>query len=127
MRIYTGAGDKGRTSLFSGERISKAHLRIDAYGDVDELNSILGAVVSVLPAEGQALKPVLLQIQSDLIHVGAWLAVTPQSPAADDLDIDRRECGALAQPADHALQSVCRDIGNLVARDADRYAQRAVG
>ena len=44
MKIYTGTGDKGRTGLFSGERISKAHLRIDAYGDVDELNSILGAV-----------------------------------------------------------------------------------
>ena len=85
MKIYTGTGDKGRTSLFSGERVSKAHLRIDAYGDVDELNSILGAVAAALPPEGADLKPVLLQIQSDLMHAGAWLAITPQAPAADDL------------------------------------------
>lgn len=85
MKIYTGTGDKGRTSLFSGERVSKAHLRIDAYGDVDELNSILGAMAAVLPPGGADLQPVLIQIQSDLIHAGAWLAVTPQAPAADDL------------------------------------------
>ena len=45
MKIYTGSGDRGRTSLFSGERVGKEDLRIEAYGDVDELNSILGALM----------------------------------------------------------------------------------
>ena len=48
MKIYTGTGDRGKTSLFSGERISKADARIDAYGDLDELNSILGRVTEYL-------------------------------------------------------------------------------
>ena len=51
MKIYTGTGDKGKTSLFSGERVSKSDARIDAYGDLDELNSILGALVAHLAAE----------------------------------------------------------------------------
>jgi hypothetical protein len=41
MKIYTGTGDKGKTSLFSGERVLKSDARIDAYGDLDELNSVL--------------------------------------------------------------------------------------
>ena len=41
MKIYTGTGDRGKTSLFSGERVSKASERIEAYGDLDELNSML--------------------------------------------------------------------------------------
>ena len=41
MKIYTGSGDKGKTSLFSGERVPKSHPRIDACGDIDELNSVL--------------------------------------------------------------------------------------
>jgi hypothetical protein len=39
MKIYTGGGDRGKTSLFSGERVNKSDLRVEAYGDVDELNS----------------------------------------------------------------------------------------
>ena len=39
MKIYTGTGDRGKTSLFSGERVAKSDRRIEAYGDVDELNS----------------------------------------------------------------------------------------
>ncbi len=48
MKIYTGTGDKGKTSLFSGDRVSKADARIDACGDLDELNSILGALAAPL-------------------------------------------------------------------------------
>jgi hypothetical protein len=49
VKIYTGTGDRGKTSLFSGERISKNDIRIDAYGDIDELNSIIGALIASLP------------------------------------------------------------------------------
>jgi cob(I)alamin adenosyltransferase len=43
--IYTGTGDRGMTSLFSGERVPKSFERVDAYGDVDELNAVLGVLV----------------------------------------------------------------------------------
>ena len=48
MKIYTGSGDRGKTSLFSGERVSKSDQRVEAYGDVDELNSVLGGLVASL-------------------------------------------------------------------------------
>ncbi len=84
MKIYTGTGDKGKTSLFSGERVSKADARIDAYGDLDELNSILGALVAQLSAEEKRIAE-LQQIQSDLFQAGAWLATSPDSALIDSL------------------------------------------
>jgi cob(I)alamin adenosyltransferase len=47
MTIYTRKGDSGQTSLFSGERVEKDDLRVEAYGTVDELNSILGMAVTL--------------------------------------------------------------------------------
>ena len=85
MKIYTGGGDRGKTSLFSGERVNKSDLRVEAYGDVDELNSLLGALVAFLPSGEAALAGEIERIQSDLLHVGAWLAVTPESPASREL------------------------------------------
>lgn len=87
MKIYTGTGDGGKTRLFSGERIAKSDPRIDAYGDVDELNSIIGVVASALPPHDAAapLKIQLTQIQSDLLHAGAWLATSADSPRATRL------------------------------------------
>ena len=84
MKIYTGTGDRGKTSLFSGERISKADARIDAYGDLDELNSILGTLAAHLSAE-ENLVDELQQIQSTLFQAGAWLATRPDSTAIDSL------------------------------------------
>lgn len=84
MKIYTGTGDKGKTSLFSGERISKADARIDAYGDLDELNSILGALAAHLSAQEERVAE-LQQIQSDLLQAGSWLATLPDSSAIDSL------------------------------------------
>jgi cob(I)alamin adenosyltransferase len=87
MKIYTGTGDAGKTSLFSGERKAKSDPRIDAYGDVDELNSIIGAVASTLPLHDAAepLKRQLTRIQSDLLHAGAWLATSADSSRAAKL------------------------------------------
>ncbi len=85
MKIYTKTGDKGKTSLFSGERVSKANDRVDAYGDVDELNSALGVLAASLaeahPEVGRAVE----QIQRDLFCVGGKLATIPDSPAFEDL------------------------------------------
>ena len=85
MKIYTGTGDKGKTSLFSGERVSKSDARIDAYGDLDELNSILGALTAHLVAEKERVSE-LQQIQSDLLRAGAWLATRPDSVATESLE-----------------------------------------
>ncbi len=85
MKIYTGTGDKGKTSLFSGERVSKANARIDAYGDLDELNSILGALAAQLSGEKELIAE-LQQIQSDLFQAGAWLATSPDSALVESLE-----------------------------------------
>ncbi len=85
MKIYTGTGDSGKTSLFSGERIAKTDQRVEAYGAMDELSSILGVLVAYLP---EGLSPVaseLRQIQADLFQMGAWLATTPGSPMIKQL------------------------------------------
>ncbi len=81
MKIYTGGGDQGKTSLFSGERVAKHHSRIEAYGDLDELNSVLGVMAACLPAGQEAIQEDLEHIQSLLFLAGAWLATTPGSSA----------------------------------------------
>ncbi len=85
MKVYTGGGDKGKTSLFSGERVPKHHIRIEAYGDLDELNSILGAVISYLPENVNEVYADLQGVQSNLFLAGAWLATTPNSSATSYL------------------------------------------
>jgi len=84
MKICTGTGDKGKTSLFSGERLFKNNARIDAYGDIDELNSILGALTAHFSDE-KALIEEMRQIQSDLMQLSAWLATTPDSALIESL------------------------------------------
>ena len=86
MKIYTGTGDQGKTSLFSGERISKGDDRIAAYGDVDELNSTLGALAAASPDRAAEIRTEIEQIQSTLFQVGAWLATDLESPSKDVLD-----------------------------------------
>jgi cob(I)alamin adenosyltransferase len=72
-RIYTRAGDAGETSLGDGSRVPKTNPRIEAYGAVDELNSVLGlALASDLPPE---FRPWLEQVQNDLFDLGADLSV----------------------------------------------------
>ncbi|MGA0602681.1 cob(I)yrinic acid a,c-diamide adenosyltransferase [Caulobacter sp. KR2-114] len=77
-RIYTRTGDAGSTRLASGAPVSKASLRVAAYGDVDETNATLGLVR--LHTEGQApLDPILARIQNDLFDLGADLATPPRA------------------------------------------------
>lgn len=76
MKIYTKKGDSGETSLFGGQRVSKSSKRIDSYGTVDELNSILGiALADEMTQRGGEL---LHTIQNQLFVLGADLA-TPRS------------------------------------------------
>jgi cob(I)alamin adenosyltransferase len=72
MKIYTKKGDSGKTSLFGGKRVLKSSLRIDAYGTVDELNSILGLALSYSPDSRTA--DLLNELQNQLFVLGADLA-----------------------------------------------------
>src|SRR5690606_12520880 len=90
MKIYTKTGDEGTTSLFGGKRVSKADLRIDAYGTTDELNSWIG-ILRDQPVN-ESRKEVLLVIQDRLFTIGSILAVEPGNtrvkvPALDEEDI----------------------------------------
>ena len=76
-RIYTRTGDKGETGLVGGARVPKDSLRVDAYGNVDELNSALGIVRAFLN-DGE-LDNLLAELQRDLFVVGADLASTPEA------------------------------------------------
>jgi cob(I)alamin adenosyltransferase len=75
MKIYTKTGDGGMTSLFGGQRVSKAHVRIETYGTVDELNSWLGVLRDQPINQGR--KVVLLEIQDRLFTIGSVLATEP--------------------------------------------------
>ena len=71
-KIYTRGGDSGLTSLGDGKRVKKNSLRIRAYGEIDEVNSILGIVVCYC---NEFLKKIILKIQNDLFDVGADLCI----------------------------------------------------
>ena len=75
MKIYTKTGDEGKTGLFGGDRVSKASLRVEAYGTVDELNSALGWVAAA--AADSAICADFVTIQSELFDLGAELATDP--------------------------------------------------
>lgn len=90
MKIYTRTGDKGQTSLFGGERVSKAHSRVAAYGTIDELNSLLGycgALCDDATFDAEDIREWIQGVQKDLFAIGAWLA----SPQASENMKDGKE------------------------------------
>jgi len=77
MRIYTRNGDQGETGLFGGARVTKCHPRLEAYGTLDELNSVIGILcLHVSPASAVSAR--LEDIQGDLFALGARLAAPPE-------------------------------------------------
>jgi cob(I)alamin adenosyltransferase len=78
MKIYTRTGDKGETGLIGGKRVSKDNSRIIAYGSVDELNSHIGLVISLLSLKDKVLFHdiinLLTRVQNDLFIIGSDLA-----------------------------------------------------
>jgi cob(I)alamin adenosyltransferase len=81
-RIYTRTGDAGETSLGSGERVSKADLRIEAYGTVDETNAVLG-LVRLHTSDMKKLDAMLARIQNELFDLGADLCVPDRGQKLD--------------------------------------------
>ena len=76
MKIYTKRGDKGETGLLGGARVKKHHIRVEAYGSVDELNATLGVVRAHRPSV--CVEQILEHIQNELFSVGGELA-TPSA------------------------------------------------
>jgi len=90
LKIYTKTGDRGDTRLFDGTKVRKDNVRVEAYGDVDELNSFIGAAASFLKDDD--LVSMLAEVQKDLFSVGAQLAdpgFKNQSRAKFQLSKDR--------------------------------------
>src|SRR6478672_5901442 len=84
MKIYTKTGDAGDTGLFGGGRVAKNHPRVEAYGDVDELNAVLGLVRATDPMP--RIDDVLLPIQRDLFAIGALLATPDREKMRQHLE-----------------------------------------
>lgn len=144
MKIYTRTGDAGTTALFGGERVSKHHLRIEAYGTVDEANSVLGLARAHLQEQpgAEVLDPLLRRLQNDLFVLGADLAtpsearpVVPRITAAHitylEEAIDRLEAdlaplkqfilpgGTLTAATLHLGRTVCRRAERLTVAAAE--------
>ncbi len=95
MKIYTKTGDKGDTGLFGGGRVPKNHPRVEAYGDIDELNAILGMARSVemMPRIDEVLVPV----QRDLFSLGALLATPHPEKVKQQLEKARIDDARIAE------------------------------
>lgn len=76
-KLYTRMGDRGETSLFGGERVPKDHLRVEAYGQLDQTSATIGLLVVSLP-QGE-MRDELQQVQNALFDMGAELATPPDS------------------------------------------------
>lgn len=140
--IYTRTGDKGTTSLVGGQRVSKAHDRIESYGTVDELNSFIGLLITALNDEKDT--DFLSFIQHKLFTIGSYLAtdqattelkieskVTPESIERIEREIDRLDnelpkMHAFILPGgcrSAALAHVCRTVCRRAERQIYRLAE----
>jgi len=73
MKIYTKTGDDGTTAVFGGKRLSKGDPQVEAYGSIDELNSILGLIISYIP-KNDKMRTFFRSVQEDLMNIGSVLA-----------------------------------------------------
>ena len=133
--IYTRTGDAGTTSLVGGVRVSKTHARLEAYGTIDELNSFLGMLVSLIDSEEEI--ELLRVVQHRLFSVGAYLATDQErtqqckeslisfedverlEKAIDRLDAELPPLKAFILPGGSYPASVCH-VCRTVCRRAER-------
>lgn len=114
MKIYTGGGDSGETRLLNGEKVSKSHERIEAYGDVDELNSIIGALSASVSDSGCVQTEELERIQSDLLLLGSWLATPPGSKQEQALKSFDRDRYTFLENAIDRLQQLLPELKDFI-------------
>jgi cob(I)alamin adenosyltransferase len=134
MKIYTKTGDKGQTSLIGGTRVPKHHMRIEAYGTVDELNSYIG-LIRDQPMDEHS-KKMLIEIQDRLFTIGSILASDPEKSKAKIPDLNEADITLLENemdkmnetlpemrsfvlPGGHTTVSYCH-IARCVCRRAER-------
>lgn len=98
MKIYTKTGDQGSTGLFGGGRVSKADLRIDAYGTVDELNAFMALVRDQEVNKKRA--HFIIQIQEQLFTIGSMLATVPGNTKVRIPVLEERDTEALEHAID---------------------------
>ncbi len=106
MKIYTKTGDGGDTGLFGGGRVPKDHPRVNAYGEVDELNSAIGLARATPPTLHDEL---LTAIQRDLFALGGHLATPDPARVADALekaDLSQARVSALEAAIDRATEAL---------------------
>ncbi len=109
MPIYTKTGDKGKTSLFSGKRVWKNNVRVDTYGTIDELNSIIGVAVSHLNLKNKNnkyLKNILIDVQKTLFYIGSYLADLPDT--IENIDINQK-----VDEFEHQIDSMTKKMPTL--------------
>ncbi len=110
-KIYTKTGDKGETSLFGGKRISKGNLRLDAYGTVDELNTMLGVCRSLkLP---RRIAQIVAGVQDDLFRLGAELASGSPPKNSVNFLLDHADIRRLEAEID-AIESTLPPLRNFI-------------
>lgn len=135
MKIYTKTGDKGKTSLFTGTRVPKHHIRIESYGTLDELNSWLGLIRD--QEINSHYQNVLAKIQDKLFTVGAILATEPTKDNrlkiprinSENIEFLEKEIDAMNEdlpamthfilPGGHTTVSYCH-IARTVCRRGER-------
>ena len=112
MKIYTKTGDAGETGLFGGPRVQKDDPRVDAYGDVDELNACIGLArsIEVMPRIDEVLVP----IQRDLFAIGALLATPDREKMAQHLAKARID-DARIEELEHAIDAGDAELEPLKA------------
>jgi cob(I)alamin adenosyltransferase len=135
--LYTGSGDKGTTSLVGGQRVSKTHPRLEAYGTIDELNSFIGLLMTEV--ETEEISDLLQFIQHKLFAIGACLAtdtaaaavksasrIIPENIQRIEQSIDRLD-SSLPKMTGFILPGGCRSAALAhVCRTICRRAERQI-
>jgi cob(I)alamin adenosyltransferase len=105
MKIYTKTGDKGTTSLIGGTKVPKSHLRIEAYGTVDELNSWIGLCHDLLTDAGCRI--ILREVQDRLFTIGSSLACDPEKePKMRIPDLEEKDVLLLEKEIDRMNEAI---------------------
>lgn len=108
MKIYTKTGDKGETFLFGGRRVKKDDRRVEAYGSVDEANSVIGSARALAQDRKllSELEPMFRRIQRELFYVGGDLA-NPKSLEKPSVD------AAMVEQLEHWIDALSRELPPL--------------
>lgn len=134
MKIYTKTGDKGTTDLIGGKRVAKNHVRIEAYGTIDELSAFIAVIYDNIDNEEH--KSVILEIQDRLMTCGTVLAADFDNPEIklpklinEDIDYLEKEIDKMQTvvprltsfiiPGGHTIISLCH-VARTICRRAER-------